>query len=98
MDDVILTVREVAKRLHVHPRSVYRLVESGAIPAVRLSRGILRFRWSSVVEMMAELEGGHGGSGRNVDDNENAREGASPAGNQPSSKAQIMPINKRRGQ
>ena len=56
MDENCLNVREIAGRLGVNKRTVYRLVEARVIPAIRLSTGILRFRWSSVEARLAELE------------------------------------------
>jgi excisionase family DNA binding protein len=39
----LMTVAEVAERLQVSKWTVYRLAESGALPAVRLVPGRLRF-------------------------------------------------------
>lgn len=36
----LLTVREVADRLHVHPITVRRLIGSGRLPAVRIGRSV----------------------------------------------------------
>lgn len=35
----LLTVAEVAERLQLHPGTVYRLVESGQLPAIKLGSG-----------------------------------------------------------
>ena len=35
-EDEILTVREVAKFLRIHPTTVYRLAKNGRIPAFRV--------------------------------------------------------------
>jgi excisionase family DNA binding protein len=40
LSDPLLTTREAADILRVHPRTVQRLVRSGALPAVRLGRAI----------------------------------------------------------
>jgi excisionase family DNA binding protein len=42
-DDAFLTTEEVLEYLHVHHRTVYRLVKAGRIPAVRVGRQY-RFR------------------------------------------------------
>lgn len=35
----LLTVREVAHRLRMHPMTVYRKIDRGEIPAIRLGTG-----------------------------------------------------------
>lgn len=44
MHSTLLTVAEVARQLRLARRSVYRWVEAGWIPAVRLPSGTLRIR------------------------------------------------------
>lgn len=39
-DDQLLTVREVAERLRLHPITVRRLIKAGRLPAVRLGRSV----------------------------------------------------------
>ncbi len=43
MDDIILTIKEVAAYLKVNERTVYRLAASGKIPAFKVG-GSWRFR------------------------------------------------------
>ncbi len=49
----LLTVKEVAERLHVHPITVRRLIASGRLPAVRIGRAV-RVREAAVAKMTAE--------------------------------------------
>jgi excisionase family DNA binding protein len=49
----LLTTREVADALHVHPRTVQRLVERGELAAVRLGAAI-RFDPAELVRLIAE--------------------------------------------
>jgi excisionase family DNA binding protein len=35
----LMTVREVATYLRVHPMTVYRLIQRGELPAIRVGRG-----------------------------------------------------------
>jgi len=44
----LLTAREVAERLHVSVRTVWRWRAEGVIPAVRLPTGRFRFDWTDV--------------------------------------------------
>jgi len=39
---VLLTIREVARELRVHPRTVKRWIKAGNLQAVKLSAGIIR--------------------------------------------------------
>jgi excisionase family DNA binding protein len=52
----LLTMAEAAELLHVHPRTVQRLVRSGTLPAVRLGRAI-RFDSRDVRELTNRLKG-----------------------------------------
>jgi excisionase family DNA binding protein len=49
----LLTTREVADALHVHPRTVQRLVERGELAVVRLGAAI-RFDRAELVRLIAE--------------------------------------------
>lgn len=48
----LLTLREVAHYLRVHPGTVYRLVRAGCLPAIRVGRD-LRFDIRAVDEWLA---------------------------------------------
>ena len=39
---MLLTIREVARELRVHPRTVKRWIKAGNLRAVKLSAGIIR--------------------------------------------------------
>lgn len=51
----MLTVDEVAKILCLHPKSIYRLVQAGKIPCIRIGRSI---RFSP--DVVAQLTKGEG--------------------------------------
>jgi len=52
----LMTVREVAGLLHVHPNTLRRWSSSGRIRAYRISaRGDRRFRREEVIRFLAEL-------------------------------------------
>jgi len=54
--DGLLTVREVARLLHVHPNTLRRWSSSGRIKAYRITaRGDRRFRREEVARFLAEL-------------------------------------------
>ena len=42
--EVLLTPREAAEQLHVHPRTLQRMAERGDIAAVKLPSGHRRYR------------------------------------------------------
>ena len=55
MDDM-LTVREVARFLHVHPNTLRRWSNNGRIRAYRISpRGDRRFKREEIARFLAEL-------------------------------------------
>ena len=55
MDDM-LTVREVARLLHVHPNTLRRWSNKGRIRAYRISpRGDRRFKREEIARFLAEL-------------------------------------------
>jgi excisionase family DNA binding protein len=51
MQEVLLTPREVARRLSVSPRTVYLWIGEGRLPAVRLSQRCTRVPASAVDEL-----------------------------------------------
>lgn len=54
----LLTVRQVAARLAIHPRSVWRLVAAGELPGpVKLSPRIVRWREADLQEFIAQARG-----------------------------------------
>ena len=56
--DQLMTVAEVAAFLRVGHRTVYRWIEEGKIPVVRLAGTTLRIRRSSLLQWMAASEAG----------------------------------------
>jgi excisionase family DNA binding protein len=60
----LLTLREVARLLHVHPNTLRRWSNDGRIRAYRITaRGDRRFKREEVIRFLAELNG-RGGNGR----------------------------------
>ena len=54
--DGMLTVREVARLLHVHPNTLRRWSNKGRIKAYRItSRGDRRFRREDIARLLAEF-------------------------------------------
>jgi len=54
----MLTVREVARLLHVHPNTLRRWSNNGRIRAYRITpRGDRRFRREEIARFLAELNG-----------------------------------------
>lgn len=49
----LLKVGEVAKMLAIRPASVYRLVEAGRLPVMRVGK-LLRFDRRSIIDAVAE--------------------------------------------
>ena len=48
-DTELLTLDQLADRLHVRPRTVRAWVRQGRIPAVKLSPKVVRFDWEAVL-------------------------------------------------
>jgi excisionase family DNA binding protein len=56
----LLTVREVAERLSVTPRTVHRYLADGKLPRVQLSERAVRIRETDLQAFIEErLKGGH---------------------------------------
>jgi excisionase family DNA binding protein len=56
MKDDMLTVREVARLLHVHPNTLRRWSNNGRIKAYRITpRGDRRFKREEIARFLAEL-------------------------------------------
>ncbi len=54
----LLTIREVARMLHVHPNTLRRWSNEGRIQACRInSRGDRRFKREEVMRFLGELNG-----------------------------------------
>jgi excisionase family DNA binding protein len=62
----MLTIREVARLLHIHPNTLRRWSNRGRIRAYRITpRGDRRFRREDIARFLAELKA-HNGDGRKV--------------------------------
>jgi excisionase family DNA binding protein len=44
MNSELLTVAEAAKLLRLHSNSIYKLIETGVIPAIRIGSKVVRIR------------------------------------------------------
>jgi len=65
--DNMLTVREVADLLHVHPNTLRRWSNKGVIRAYRITpRGDRRFKREEIVRFLTELNG-HGDDWQEVE-------------------------------
>ena len=63
----MLTVREVARLLHIHPNTLRRWSNRGLIKAYRITpRGDRRFRREEILDFLARLNANHG-DGRAAD-------------------------------
>ena len=54
----LLTVVETARRLRLNIKTVYSLISSGALPAIRVSERGLRVPAEDLAAYLAELNGG----------------------------------------
>jgi excisionase family DNA binding protein len=52
-DAELLTVSQLAERLHLRPRTVQMWARQGRIPSFKLSAKVLRFRWEAVLAALA---------------------------------------------
>jgi hypothetical protein len=52
MESELLTLVQVAARLHLRPRTVQAWVRLGRIPALRLTRKVIRFDWLAVLSAL----------------------------------------------
>jgi excisionase family DNA binding protein len=52
--DELLTVGQVAQRLHVCPRTVQVWAQSGRIPTIRITPKVIRFAWPEVLAALKQ--------------------------------------------
>lgn len=55
MEDVIYTVAETAKLLKTNPAYIYKLINAGILPAIRL--GGMKIRKAALLEFLKKYEG-----------------------------------------
>ena len=55
MDEMIYSVHEVAKMLHSSPNYVYKLIDNGFLPAIKL--GSVKILKSTLIKFLMEKEG-----------------------------------------
>jgi excisionase family DNA binding protein len=53
-DTELLTVSQLAERLHIRPRTVQIWARRGRIPAIKLSPKVVRFNWLAVLAALRE--------------------------------------------
>lgn len=58
IDPDILTVQEVAAYVHLHPITVYRMANSGALPAFRIGRN-WRFKRQQIEQWLVDRPRNH---------------------------------------
>lgn len=55
MEQILYTVKEVAKIMHTNPAYVYHLINTGALPALKL--GSFKIRHEALISFLAANEG-----------------------------------------
>ncbi len=55
MDEMIYSVHEIAKMLHSSPNYVYKLIDSGFLPSIKL--GSVKILKSTLIKFLMENEG-----------------------------------------
>lgn len=55
MDEMIYSVHEVAKILHSSPNYIYKLINNGCLPAIKL--GSVKILKSTLIKFLMENEG-----------------------------------------
>ena len=55
MDEMIYSVHEIAKMLHSSPNYVYKLIDSGFLPSIKL--GSVKILKSTLIKFLIENEG-----------------------------------------
>ena len=60
-DNEILTTDEIAKRLRLSPKTIYRMVQSGEIPFFKV-RGSHRFQFQEVLQCLKQRSSYENGS------------------------------------
>ena len=69
----MLTIREVARLLHVHPNTLRRWSNDGRIRAYRItSRGDRRYKREEIARFLDELNG-HGDNGQEAESRQSSR-------------------------
>jgi excisionase family DNA binding protein len=53
----LLTVEQLADRLHLSPRTVQTWARQGRFPKVKLSAKVVRFDWSAVLAALRNQQG-----------------------------------------
>ena len=53
----LLTVDQLAERLHVGPRTVQLWARRKRIPSIKISAKVVRFAWTAVMTALHDLEG-----------------------------------------
>lgn len=54
IEEPLISVSELAKRLGITPQIVYRMARKGALPHYRIN-SLLRFKWSEVLEARKQV-------------------------------------------